>query len=282
MDGLKAIPTKRKKRTKDTQPSTWGRILETLLKVLPVVLVLATIILIPLGIFHFFRKAYFQDNRDFFIEPKDIRITGNAMLERDHILSIMGLSGPTNALDIVSSELAEKLRTTPQVKDARVLYTQGVLWIQLEERTPIARIETSPPLVVDSEGVTFIYRSSTRRNFPEISGFDLPDADAGTRIPEEMLCMLHLIEGTNYDECKLPSAIRSISLLGTSVDDGLRVLLRDGRKIDIAWDGMSTEKSLSEAMLRRLRNLRQTLNEPSLEGRTHFNAMAPDRIAISE
>lgn len=285
MDGLKAIPGKRKKRSKDLPPTPLQRGLRGALKCLPIGLVLVALVAIPLAVFHGFRHYYFEDNRDFFIEEKDIQITGNAMLTRDHILSILGLNGPTNALEIVSSDLAEKLRATPQVKGARVIFSQGVLRIEIEERTPVARIETSPPLVVDDEGVTFIYRSATRKNFPEISGFDLPDAEAGVRLPDETLCMLRLIKAQTYDECKLPSSIRSIALLGMNVDDGLRVTLRDGRKIDIAWEGMASEKRLSEPsepMLRRLRNLKQTLNDSLLEGRTHFNAMAPSRVTISE
>jgi hypothetical protein len=45
---------------------------------------------------------------------------------------------------------------------------------------------------------------------------------------------------------------------------------------------MATETEISEDMVDRLRKVALVLRSPSVERKTHFNAMAPDRVTVSE
>ena len=78
------------------------------------------------------------------------------------------------------------------------------------------------------------------------------------------------------------SAVKRVMLLGLDPDDGLVVTLVDGRKITIAWENMSTETETSEAMLQRIRNVSIVLKSNAARGLKHFNAMAADRVTMSE
>jgi hypothetical protein len=174
----------------------------------------------------------------------------------------------------------------PILKDAKMSYTAGgTLEIWVEERMPLARLAGNirPPLVVDDEGVIFTY-SRPANTYPEIGGFDLPDDELqpGQKLPESLHCMLRLLQVASDTEKFFPSAVKRVSLLGVSPEDGLKVVLVDGRKIDIAWDNMATEKAVSEDMCVRLRSVARVLRSSVVEGKTHFNAMAADRVTASE
>lgn len=232
-----------------------------------------------------FAHAYYETNPVFTVDPEAIVIRGNATLTREQVLQNFGLDGSVNGFDLVRGDLVARLRRqSPLIKNVTMTYQPGrslELWV--EERTPLARLAGTPlPLVVDEEGVCFIY-PRPRDAYPEIGGFDLPEQLApGAHLPPNLHCMLHLIAATASPDWRLPGTVARVFLLSDDPADGLRVTLRDGRKIVIAWPGMATETGASDAMLRRLANVATALRQPSLAGKRHFNAMAADAVSVSD
>ena len=243
--------------------------------------------LIAVGVLDFlaFKQYYFRENPAFLVQPRDVIVHGNSVLSREMVLETFGLTAPRNGFELVQSEGVHRLQTQmPLLKQVQTTFEPGrglELWV--EERTPIARLANQQQsLAVDEEGVFFAYPRS-REGYPEISGFDLPeDIEPSMRLRDNLRCMLHLIAATSEPQYRLPSRIRRVTLLGSDPDDGLLVSLYDGRKIEIAWDGMAVEQGFSDAMLKRLENLGKLLRDPRLSGKRHFNATASDRIAVSD
>lgn len=235
--------------------------------------------------FFYFRSHYYQQNAAFTVHPREIEVHGNSVLSREYLLDLFGLNKPTNGFALVHSDIVQRLQTQmPLIKQVQMTYEPGKgLEVWVEERTPLARLANGLlPLAVDEEGVFFTYPNS-REGYPEISGFDLPEEiEPGMRLQENLKCMLHLISATAEPTYRLPSRIRRITLLGSHPDDGLLLSLYDGRKIEIAWDGMGEETGFSDGMLKRLEQLAKLLRDPLLSGKRHFNAMAEGRIAVSD
>lgn len=283
-DALRAIPKKR--RAKKVAPpgpvrkalaAAWPWLGRGALWALPFVAAVA-----GLGVFE---RKYYRENAVFEVRPEAIIVRGNSTVTRDFLLQTFGLSKPRNGFDLLESDIVERLRRQmPVLKQVQMTYTPGrTLELWVEERTPLARLPGEfPPLLVDDEGAVFRYQRKTD-GYPVLSGFDLPDLlEPGARLPEGLHCMLRLIAAANRPEYRLPSSIRRVSLLGTEPEDGLRVTLADGRRVDVAWEGMGREREPSEGMLRRLRNVGTVLRSPVNAGKRHFNAMAKDFVAVSE
>lgn len=233
--------------------------------------------------FLLFKHAYYKENPVFLVNPEDIEICGNVITSRELLLTTFGWTKPVNGFEIVNSDAVSKLKTQmPLIKNVQMSYMPGgklELWV--EERMPLARLAGQRlPFVVDDEGVIFIY-PRPRDGYPEISGFDLPETlEPAMRLSPSLACMLHLIAAASEPNTRLPSSIRRVTLLGPDVDDGLLLLLADGRRVRIAWEGMESETGYSEGMLRRLRNLVPVLNNPLMATKKEFNAMAIDRVAV--
>lgn len=246
---------------------------------------IADIVLIALLLvgFFLFRSNYYKANPVFLVNPADIEICGNVTIPREMLLTTFGWTKPVNGFDIVNSDAVSKLKTQmPLIKNVQMSYRPGgklELWV--EERMPLARLAGQRlPFVVDDEGVIFVYPRS-RDGYPEISGFDLPETlEPAMRLSPSLNCMLHLIAAATEPETRLPSSIRRVTLLGPDVDDGLLILLADGRRVRIAWEDMATETVYSEGMLRRLRQVATVLSNPLLATKKDFNAMALDRVTV--
>ncbi|MBQ9694176.1 MAG: FtsQ-type POTRA domain-containing protein [Kiritimatiellae bacterium] len=236
------------------------------------------------SLFWAFKTCYYDRNAAFTVAVDDISVSGNATVTRDYILNCFDINGPRNGFDLVDSEIVHRLQTQmPILKSAQMTYTSNKkveIWV--EERMPLARIAGSF-LVVDDEGVLFSYTRSTS-SLPEIGGFDLLDEELvpGKRLPSQLHCMLRLLLTVSDTSRFFNSAVKRVTLLGIDPEDGLRVTLLDGRKIDIAWENMATETEVSEGMVRRLRNVAHVLKSSTAVGKKHFNAMAIDRTSMSD
>lgn len=292
MDDLNAIAKSRGKasKSKGKAPGRFDQVRDAVFLLLWRIrgfLIFVGVCLVVFGLHAWFCSAYYKQNDNFMVTPDDIVVRGNSTVTQGYILQCFNINGPRNAYELVNSDIVPRLRQRmPILKDAKMSYTAGgTLEIWVEERMPLARLAGNirPPLVVDDEGVIFTY-SRPANTYPEIGGFDLPDDELqpGQKLPESLHCMLRLLQVASDTEKFFPSAVKRVSLLGVSPEDGLKVVLVDGRKIDIAWDNMATEKAVSEDMCVRLRSVARVLRSSVVDGKTHFNAMAADRVTASE
>lgn len=244
--------------------------------------VLLLLIIGSVAAFSIFKREYFARNPAFMVKPEEIKIRGNAMLSRELVLKMFHLDSPVNGFDVVRGDMVTRLRKqSPQLKNVQMTYEPGnglELWV--EERSPLARLPGALPLVVDADGVCFMY-PRTRNGYPELRGFDVPD-EPSAQLPETAMCMLRLIAVAIGPKCRFPVSISWVTFIGEEPEDGLRVVLADGRSFVIAWEGMATERSISEGMVRRLQQVATVLRNPLMRGKKHLNAMAINRVAVAD
>ncbi len=285
MDGLKTISKKRRRpKAKEPNPLLKGLGVAGPFLLLPLVVLL--VVGAALGVWKLFVSTYYERNPTYTVHPRDITLRGNLTLTRELLLPNFGLTKEMNGFALMrDGDIVNKLlKSMPNLRRVQMVYTprKGVeIWV--DERQPLARVAGTelPPMVVDQEGVIFVYPRPG--NYPVIGGFDLPDIlTPGARLQDGLQCMLHLIAATNDPNYRLPSSVQKVSLLSLDPEDGLVVRLEDGRRIEIAWDGMGSEQRPSEGMYSRLAHLAKVMRAPVNAGKKRFNAMAGDRIAVSE
>lgn len=237
------------------------------------------------ALFCLFRARYYFGNGAFLVRPEEIVVRGGTTLTREEVLLNFGLDAERNGFEVMRSDIVARLHTQdPRIRNAEMTFQPGrslELWV--EERTPIARLQSAPLFVVDEEGVC-LRGARSYGDLPTIGGFDLPASDLapGHRLPPQTRCMLHLIAAAASEDYRLPGDVRAVSFLYTDADDGLVMTLGDGRRIVIAWPGMAGEEAPQEGMYRRLTNVAMALRNPHLAGKRHFNAMAADAVTVSD
>ncbi len=291
-----SVSTTGRKRGKQAQPSRVAEFFSAIGHFCLGYALSLSLIMVALVFAGVMYRYYYHENDAFTVTPSEIVFRGSSMYSREMLLSTLQLEQPKNGFEIVRSDVVARLqREMPSLKSVQMTYEPGkLLEIWVVERTPIARLarpttsgEYWRPLAVDDEGVAFVYPRSLAA-YPEIGDQEYAKlTEPGDRLPADMHCMLHLIQATAEISMSIaskdrPSSIKKISQLSNDTEDGLLVALVDGRKIKIAWPGMSSETGISEEMVQRLQNVAMLLKNPLMVGQKHFNAMAPDRVAVSE
>lgn len=87
---------------------------------------------------------------------RDIRISGNRLIGREELLEIAGLQEGVNVFRVNPYLCTKRLKEDPRVQYADVSISwPDVIRIQVVERTPMARIQMDPPVLIDVEEACF-------------------------------------------------------------------------------------------------------------------------------
>jgi cell division septal protein FtsQ len=146
------------------------------------------------------------------------------------------------------------------------------LWVDVEERVPLARIGEAGRLVVDEEGVVFARRAGAGA-LPAITG--LRDSPLpGATVSGLTRAALQVLDG-----CKDPRLGLRVEAIDVSRDDCLVLRCGGGRPVRFSWLGMSEPSPESRrAMLRKLVRLSRTLSSPESARHEGFDATYGDMI----
>lgn len=166
-------------------------------------LYIGSIVLLSVLIYGFrFTGSYLKENLSAF-ELKEIKISGNHILDRKEILHLCGLQEKKQGLlRIDENKITHRLRQSPYVKKAAAVYSlPSTLRIRLEERQPIAFIYGKGLNLIDDQGVLIpVPRKAIRWNLPLITGVKGPLGALGEKTiakkalqAVEMLDYLHFI-----------------------------------------------------------------------------------------
>ncbi len=223
-----------------------------------ILLTLGVLIFVPYGGYRLFHNFYFDKNETFIVRPEEVTIRGNTTVKREIIVQNLALSEPFNGFEYLKSDQMERLRKyMPNIKSARMTYipTKGID-LYVEERTPLARLNDAS-LMVDEEGMLFAMTNATQRSYPTIGGFDITEdlETPGKLLSSSLHCMLAVLATEQIEENKLPSRIVAVRMLSNSPEDGLRLILADGRRIAIAWPGLDRMEPMTGSSIDALRAL---------------------------
>jgi cell division protein FtsQ len=113
--------------------------------------------LLLLSLFFFIsHQVYIHLLEDPFFRVREVEVVGSRKISRETILSLTELEGMPNLFTLKLKEVAKRLESHPWVEQvkARKVFPNKI-WIQIEERKPIAILQLEELYYIDTEGVIF-------------------------------------------------------------------------------------------------------------------------------
>jgi hypothetical protein len=217
-------------------------------------------------------RVAFSENPRFTIRRLEIRSGGD--LVEGFIRGGRGINEGTNLFAFDPAEVRRLFLKQGAGFRAMTLTRRlpDTLWVEVEERVPLARIGEMSRLVVDEEGVVFARRAGAGA-LPAITGMrDSPMP--GATVAGLTQAALQVLEG-----CKDPRLGLRMEAIDVSRDDCLVLRCGGGRPVRFSWAGMGERTPESRrAMLRKLVRLSRTLSSPESARHEGFDATYGDMI----
>ncbi len=129
--------------------------------------------LLLLSLFFFIgHRVYVRLLEDPLFRVREVEVEGSRKIPRETILSLTELEGMPNLFTLRLREVAKRLELHPwieQVKMRKVFPNK--IWIQIEERKPIAILQLEEPYYIDTKGVIFSpVGDRDKYNYPFLTG----------------------------------------------------------------------------------------------------------------
>ncbi len=129
--------------------------------------------LLLLALFFFIGyRVYARLLEDPLFRVREVEVEGNRKVPRETILSLIELEGMPNLFTLRLREVAKRLELHPwieQVKMRKVFPNK--IWIQIEERKPIAILQLEELYYIDTKGVIFSpVGDRDKYNYPFLTG----------------------------------------------------------------------------------------------------------------
>jgi cell division protein FtsQ len=175
---------------------------------------------------------------------RSLHVKGARHLGAQEVGRLGGLGPGTNVLWLRPGSVAAAIRQDPWVLSVRVSRTlPSTITIEVVERTPVAAVAGSPPLLVASDGVV-LGPAGPHASLPLISAPTTPAI--GGRLPATIPALAVL--------AALPAGLRgAVTQVGVDATTGLTLTLRDGARVvygdasDAAAKGAALDAVLSWA-----------------------------------
>lgn len=190
----------------------------------------------------------FSGNGKFVIRNIDIR--GGVMISEALIREYTQVEEGMNLFSVDIKQIrSDFLRRAPSVKSmeiSRIL--PDVLRIQITERMPLARVGWRGPLVVDRQGVVFVFKGHSS-HLPVISGYRGAGLRPGSRLQGFALAALEVLDaGEDH-----PSLGLEIEAIEVDNREHLTLRLANRKAVKLAWREMGTMvKASRENLLKKL------------------------------
>ena len=113
--------------------------------------------LLLLSLFFFFGfRVYNRLLEDPMFRAREIEVKGGQKIQKDTILSLIDLQGMPNLFTLKLREVVKRIESHPWVEQVQVRKVfPNKIWIQIEERKPIAILQLEELYYIDPKGVIF-------------------------------------------------------------------------------------------------------------------------------
>ncbi len=117
-------------------------------------------------------RVYDRLLEDPMFRVREIEVAGSQNIPRETILSLTDLEGMPNLFTLRLREVVKRLETHPWVEQVQVRKVfPNKIWIQIEERKPIAILQLEELYYIDAKGVIFSpVGDRDRYNYPFLTG----------------------------------------------------------------------------------------------------------------
>jgi cell division protein FtsQ len=234
MEEVLSIQDERFIRVKDRKVFTGERSLQTLFKVF---LKISFQILLFLLFSFLCHELYIQVLEDPYFSIKEIEVKGCKRLQPDTIISLAKIEGIPNIFSFKLHNVAERIALNPWIEnlEIRKIFPDKI-FIQIEEKKPIAIIHLEKFYYIDSKGIIFApVTEGDRYNYPILTGIPSERTEDGRLLAEDLV-----IKGIEFlrivEQNKLPP-VEEISEIYIDKDFGIHLVsMNDGVEVRIGWD----------------------------------------------
>ena len=129
--------------------------------------------LLLLALFFFIGyRVYARLLEDPLFRVREVEVEGNRKVPRETILSLIELEGMPNLFTLRLREVAKRLELNPWIEQVKVRKVfPNKIWIQIEERKPIAILQLEELYYIDTKGVIFSpVGDRDKFNYPFLTG----------------------------------------------------------------------------------------------------------------
>ena len=205
---------------------------------------------------------------------RTIAVSGNHHLSDAQIARLAGLSRTTNVVWLRPGLLADRIERNPWILRAKVSRTlPGTVSVAIEERRPVAILDTSRSLLLVSADGVILGRASSGVRLPTIAASGGPEA-IGVRIPDSMQALV-------VARTLSPAVRGKVAQITQTGPGSLTLILRGGAEvlygdaIDAAAKGRALSSLLSWARAQGVRAHSIDLRAPAAP------ALVPESAAAS-
>ena len=129
--------------------------------------------LLLLALFFFIGyRVYARLLEDPLFRVREVEVEGSRKVPRETILSLIELEGMPNLFTLRLREVAKRLELNPWIEQVKVRKVfPNKIWIQIEERKPIAILQLEELYYIDTKGVIFSpVGDRDKYNYPFLTG----------------------------------------------------------------------------------------------------------------
>jgi len=242
-----------------------------LIKVGTVLFVLIVLAGTGYGSFVYLKNILFVKNPRYTISKIEVQSSGAFSVDRfkEYTKIKEGDNMYSFKLKDVENLFKHKIPNVKEIEIRRQL--PDALMVKIMERTPVLRLSRGSNLCVDRNGyIFFVFNGSKLKFLPYISGYEYVSLSPGGKLTGRSLSAVKLVNLGVSGMIDLP-----ITNVNISQEDYIIVFLNNGKKLNIAWNGMddNSEDSLEELETKLMRFV-VLLNSP--QGKALYNFSAID------
>ncbi len=138
-----------KKKTGEEGGERFEKVLRRMIRVAFKILILSFVIFIG-------HRFYLYLSEDPFFRTREIEVEGCKKVSKEELLALIRMEGMPNLFTLQLKEISRRLESHPWIKQVRIkkVFPHNI-WIQVEERKPIAIVQLEEPYYIDAQGVIF-------------------------------------------------------------------------------------------------------------------------------
>lgn len=129
--------------------------------------------LLLLSLFFFIGyRVYFRLLEDPWFRVNEVEVEGIQKISRETVLSLIELEGMPNLFTLRLRGVAKRLEQHPWIEQVKVRKVfPNKIWVQIDERKPIAILQLEEPYYIDTKGVIFSpVGDRDKFNYPFLTG----------------------------------------------------------------------------------------------------------------
>jgi cell division septal protein FtsQ len=173
-------------------------------------------------------------------QVREVEVVGYRRVPKQTLLSLVPMEEMTNLFAVRLKKIAQCFESHPWIDQVRIrkVFPQKI-WIQVEERRPVAILQLEELYYIDSQGVIFSPAGEgDGYNYPFLTGLTRQLMDKEAEMTR--LLMMKALELLRVADKEKENPLRDISEIHLEKGYGLRCFTQQGGlEVEMGWDGFA-------------------------------------------